>query len=298
MAITIKDITQLPAGDPIGTSPIIYGNGTNLFKTTLNYILSQVDQGITDLSFDTIITVSDIFIEGQAQDLDFDIEILAGEIKFIKLNVVDVAGVFSENVYLIPLGAGDYTPLSTFLSFNDLILIDKKTTSSNPSGANTVTYTAVDLAEINSSDPSLDLTDTTKVYFIDLDDGFYRFDGTNGLYGLNNLQMVQGDLVSIQQSVEYPQPATATPPASGTFSVSLNNFFGTDYSSTTTALTTIDIASGGVLGGFAKVKGNWASEPTVTGATQANNSGFTANVDLYLYFEKWSDKVVYWYDLD
>ena len=299
MSITIKDITELPAGTPVGTSPIIYGNGTNLFRTTLDYILSQVTAGITDLSFNTVPTLT-TFVEGSGLNPmgGINLTITAGQIWFIDITVISTDGNTTKNKYLIPLGAGVYEPLGTTVGIDDLILIEKSAIGGNPSGSNTTTYVATDLADINDEDPALDLTDSNLIYFIDLDDGFYRFTGVNGLYGLGELQMVQGDLEEIQQPAQFPQPATATPPASGTFSVDLSNFFGVDYSGSTTSLTTITIASGSVLGGFARIKGNWATEPTVTGATQATNSGFTASTDLYLYFEKWSDGVIYWYDVD
>lgn len=91
------------------------------------------------------------------------------------------------------------------------------------------------------------------------------------------------------------EPTTGTPPTIGTFEVALNNFFGVDYSGTTTALTTIEIATGTVLGGNARIKGNWATKPTVTGATEAENSSFIANQVIYLYFESWSDGILYWF---
>ena len=299
MAITIKDITELPTGTPIGSSPIIYGSGTNLFTTTLSYILSQVTAGITDLSFSTLATGLN-YVEGSGVNpLDsVNITISAGEIAFLTIEVIDSNSIATLNRYLIPLGEGTYNALGATLSFNDLYLIEKKPIGSNPSGSNTVTYVKTDLADVNASDPALDLTDSNLIYFIDLDDGFYRFIGTNGSYGVGGSTMVQGDLLEVAQPVELPQPAIGTPPVGGTFSVALNNFFGTDYSATSTSLTSIDIASGAILGGFARIKGNWATKPTITGATEATNSGFVASTDLYLYFEKWDDGVIYWYDLD
>jgi hypothetical protein len=297
MALTIKNITELPSGTPTATSPFIYGVGDNLFRSTLQAILDLTAQGITDLSFSNIDTTV-TYIDGSAANPlnAVNITIAPGELTFIRLKVISTDNLLTENTYLVPLGAGTYNPLGTTLAFSDLILVEKKIISLNPSGSNTVTYVATDLADINSRNPALDFSDTTKIYFVDLDDGFYRFVGTAGLYGFGELQMVQGDLVSVEQPVDFPQPVTATPPISGTFSIALNNYFGTDYSGTVTSLANIDIASGAVLGGFARIKGNWASEPTVTGATQAANSVFTPNVDIYAYFEKWNDGVVYWFN--
>jgi len=296
MAITIKDITELPTGTPVGTSPIIYGDGTNLFTTTLNYILSQVSTGITDLSYFVNDTITKVFVIGGDETLNFNITITAGQLYFVKLNVIENE-VFTTNTYLVPLGAGTYNPLQTTLGLSDLILVEKHPIVIPPKGSNTVTYTATDLADVNASNPALDLTDSNTLYYIELDSGEYRFIGLNGIYGVGGLTMVESDLEGLTQAVSNPQPATGTPPASGTFAVALNNFFGTDYSGTITSLTSLTIASGAVLGGFARIKGNWSVEPTITGATQADNSDFQASTNLYLYIEKWNDGIIYWYDL-
>jgi hypothetical protein len=286
MSITIKNITELPAGTPTASSPFIYGDGVNLFRSTLQAILDLTPQGITDLSF-SVQDVDVVLNPPSVVGLDFDVTISAGEIKFLKITLID-SGYFSENIYIVPLGAGAYEPLSSTLSLSDLILVDSQRLGTPPAGANTITYVAADLAAINASDPPLDLTDSTKIYFIDLDDGFYRFTGTNGSYGVGGLTMVEADLELLTDIVTTPQPATATPPGSGTFSIDLSNYFGTDYSGSSTALETINIASGSVLGGFARVKGNWANKPTFTGATEAGVSNYADNTDLYLYVEKWS----------
>lgn len=94
------------------------------------------------------------------------------------------------------------------------------------------------------------------------------------------------------------EPTTGTPPVSGTFSINLSNFFGVDYSGSTTSILNIDIALGAVLGGNARVKGNWPTKPTVTGATEAENSFFVANQVVYLYFESWNDGILYWFAND
>ena len=51
MAITIKNITELPSGTANASSPFIYGVGDNLFQSTLQNILDLVSQGISDLSY-------------------------------------------------------------------------------------------------------------------------------------------------------------------------------------------------------------------------------------------------------
>lgn len=292
MSIIIKDITQLPAGTPSAASPFIYGVGPNLFQSTLQDILNLVSNGLTDLSFS--IQSEDLTLSTSGPtDLSFNVTIAAGEVKFITLKLLD-NGFIVKNTYLVPLGAGTYAPLSATLSLNDLILIERGR-ETDATSANTVSYTFADLAAVNASDPPIDLSDTTKIYFFNLDAGFYQFIGAAGSYGVGGLTMVQNDLELISEIVDTPQPATGTPPASGTFSVDLSNFFGIDYSASTTSLLNIDIAAGGVLGGFARIKGNWASEPTITGASKAKASQFAPNVDVYLYFEKWADGVVYWF---
>ena len=107
-----------------------------------------------------------------------------------------------------------------------------------------------------------------------------------------------GDLVSYLLNFPNLQPATATPPQTGTFSIDLSNYLSTDYSGSTTSLLNIDIASGAVQGGNARIKGNWSTQPTITGATEASNSQFVADTVIYLYIEKWADGVIYWYTED
>ena len=299
MAITLKDISELPTGTPLENSPIMFGIGTNIFTFTYSQLLAEA-QGdfVTNLSYEVIDTFTEVLAEGDYEELNVDVEILKGQITFIKIFVINQQGVFSQNTYLIPLSEGSYIPLGGSITFGDLVLIEKKAMATPPSGANTVTYTVTDLTELNESDPALDFTNIDLTYFVSLDGGLYRFVGTNGLYGLGELQMVMGDLTQISNLVVQPQPSTATPPVSGLFKVDLTNFFGVDYSETTTNLISIEPSGSPVLGGNARIKGNWSIKPNIAGATEAENSFFVENQVIYLYFESWSDGILYWYSKD
>lgn len=91
-------------------------------------------------------------------------------------------------------------------------------------------------------------------------------------------------------------PKILSPPSAGTFQIDLSTTGGTDYSSNITSLEELAILPGAIVGGFARIKGNWANEPNFTGATQIASSIFQSSTQLYLYIEKWADGVIYWFN--
>lgn len=124
-------------------------------------------------------------------------------------------------------------------------------------------------------------------------------DGIRGGFGLNSsdntLRYHNGDSWKILQTTDGGiEPTTGTPPTSGTFSISLDNYLVTDYSGSVTNLTDLT-AINHVLGGNARVKGKWGTKPIFTGGIEATNSDFKLGQVIYLYVENWADGVVYWY---
>lgn len=103
---------------------------------------------------------------------------------------------------------------------------------------------------------------------------------------------VNTEFVKIQSEQNMIQQ---DPPSNGTFFINLRRNAGVDYTGSTTSITDIQEGSGSVLGGFAKVKGNWAVKPVLSFATESDNSLFTANEIKYLYFEVWADGIIYWF---
>jgi hypothetical protein len=202
MAITIKDITQLPSGIPDANEPIIFGRGTNLFKVTRDQLFGLISQGITDLSF-RLIESNDLYDENSGVNIlnNVDITIGAGELVFFNVDVIDANQTLSNNTYVIPLSSGVYNPLGATLTIDDLYLLKREVLNSNFGGdANTVTYTEATLADVNNAGPALDFSDSDLIYFLELDNGFYRFNGVNGLYGSGELQMTFNDLIQVGQA--------------------------------------------------------------------------------------------------
>lgn len=297
MAVTIKKITELPTGEPNNDSPIMFGIGDTIFRIRYDLLKGLINEDfINDLSFPVLETNITHEIGSAVNPLgSVLLTITSGQIHFIRFNVINENNVLSRDTYLIPLGAGVYNTLASVIGYDDLIRVDSKPTTTSAGDANTVTFTVSDLAEINASDPSLDLTDTDLFYFFEINGKLYRFVGTNGLYGLNDLQIVEDDLLQMGIDEIQLTPTIATPPLTGTFDIDLTNYLGTDYSGTVTSADDLGADLNPQLGGFARVKGNWPTKPNFINATEAGNSEFIPNVDLYLYVEKWADGVIYWY---
>ncbi len=202
MAITIKDITELPSGLPDANEPLIFGRGTNLFTVTRDELFALISQGITDLSF-RLIESNNLYDENSGVNIlnNVDITIGAGELVFFNVDVIDANQTLSNNTYLIPLSSGVYNPLGATLTIDDLYLLKKEVLNNNFGGdANTVTYTESTLADVNNASPALDFSDSDLIYFLELDNGFYRFNGVNGLYGSGELQMTFNDLIQVGQA--------------------------------------------------------------------------------------------------
>lgn len=90
-------------------------------------------------------------------------------------------------------------------------------------------------------------------------------------------------------------PATPVSTASST-ALSLETTGGHYYNmASANTATTYTITGTSVLGGWAKVRINAASEPTVTGATKSGGVTFATSTDMYLYVEYNGSRAEYWF---
>lgn len=195
--IILKRIDQLLTADIEDTSPIMFGIGTNIFKTTFASIKGAI-QGdfITDLSYNLLDFQNELVTQGNENVYlnQKNVTINTGQLVFIRFKRILTSGNLSLDTYLIPLGEGVYNPLGASVSYNELILLQREETTVDQNEANTVTYTVTSLNQINTASPAFDFTDTDLVYFVDLDGDLYRFIGANGSYGDGQLQMTLNDL--------------------------------------------------------------------------------------------------------
>lgn len=119
----------------------------------------------------------------------------------------------NKYLFLFPLGAGTYSPISSAITFSELTLLNtsKPTFDDVSALADTVTYdlgnlTGQDFIDvINAKSPSLDFSDSTKNYFVTFFDNgerqLYKFVGTNGAYGLNDLQATADDFIEFSAQI-------------------------------------------------------------------------------------------------
>lgn len=114
--------------------------------------------------------------------------------------------------YLFPLGAGEYNPISNFITFDDLVLlnVDSPVQADISNQPNTQIIDLGDItgsdfiSEINAQNPSFDLQDNTQSFFFSYEDGgvlfLQKFIGANGIYGLNDSQVDASDFISFSDN--------------------------------------------------------------------------------------------------
>ncbi len=119
---------------------------------------------------------------------------------------------YMKITYLFPLGNGEYNPISDFISFEELVLINVNKPSiediSRLGDLNTISLgdiTGQTLSDVvNQQLPSLDLSDSEKTYAFSFEDNgvsfFSLFVGVNGIYGLNDLQSTNSDFTEFTNS--------------------------------------------------------------------------------------------------
>lgn len=210
------------------------------------------------------------------------------------------------------IGKGTYGVGETPISTNNLQLISKRGLNTqsvlNQTSTDTVELGNIGVSPIqdgvNALNPPIEIQPlaqglTVFTANINGEDLSYLYIGDSGFVGTGQTPKTASDFQLIpNNSPDSIQPATATPPITGKFLVDLSNYLSTDYTGTITNSTDLQVAPGAVQAGNARIKGNWPTKPTFTGATETNNSNFIANNDIYLYVEKWADGVIYWYTTD
>jgi hypothetical protein len=187
-------IDQLPNGTINLNSPVMFGNGQFIEKTTLSNLLALIPaptintkMSLTDLEITVLESDLSTFLSGVS------LTIAAGDVKLIRFAVIKSDGRLSRFTYGVPLSAGTYASLGNEITFDDLILINEEPITENVS-ANTITYSYPSIEAVNALDPSLDLSDEDFVYILILGGVPFQFIGTNGFYGANDLQLVSEDL--------------------------------------------------------------------------------------------------------
>lgn len=288
---TVKDLGNYIADNFSGTNP---SNQNNIPKSLfLGYYSSGTAPERTAF---------------EINNLTEDLVVSPQEFYFFSIIISNVFYVYAFD----GIGKGTYGSNGTQISSSDLQLISKRNLTSGNIQDETSTETIalnnidpLDISEaVNALNPPVDIQPISEGFTlftatINGDDLIYLYIGDSGLTGAGQNQTTLDDFELI--TVLDPnvlQPETDTPPASGTFSIRLDNYLGVDYSGSTTSLTDLDIAGNAVQGGFARIKGNWSAQPTFTGATEAENSNFEADTVIYMYVEKWADDVIYWYTTD
>jgi hypothetical protein len=204
-------IDQLPNGTINVNSPVMFGNGQFIEKTTLSNLLALVPAP----TINTKMSLTDLEITVLEADLStflssVSLTIAAGDVKLIRFAVIKSDGRLSRFTYGVPLIAGTYASLGNEITFDDLILVNEEPIIEGV-GANTITYSYPSIAAINALDPSLDLSDENFVYILILGGVPFQFIGTNGFYGANDLQLQTSDLLQLTSELLSDQDNLPTP---------------------------------------------------------------------------------------
>jgi hypothetical protein len=192
---TLIKIDQLPDGTANLSSKVMFGIDDKIYTTTIEQMLSLFTENNS-------ITPRQQFVNLLVTSSNFatilngvNLTIAQNEIVFLQINAL-FNNRLTLNTYLVPLGAGVYNPLGSFVPFASLILINEQPYEEG-SETNTITYTVTGLDEINEAVIPFDFSDETKVYFVTFGGILYRFIGVAGLYGDGELQMELTDLEQI-----------------------------------------------------------------------------------------------------
>jgi len=200
---------------------VIGSDGDNINKTKnfrvsalANFIPTIVQDNIPKI-VSTTVTVDET-IESKLSSINLTVSETDSPVLLVFLKDQEVEGslqrVVRKYVYLFPLGNGTYNPISSFIDFNDLVLLNigNPTQSDVDSLDNTTIIDLGDvtgsdfITEINNQNPSYDLSDSEQTYFFSYEDSgslfLQKFVGTNGLYGLNDNQAVPSDFISFSDT--------------------------------------------------------------------------------------------------
>ena len=202
----------------------VIGSDVNENNKTKNYPIGSIIQQIQDQVNNDLPKIISVVLD-EAETIDsalesINITVNASDrpvlISFFKPTTttgsIGTSQEYAKILYLFPLGNGVYEPISDFLNFQDLVLLNV----SKPSLADVgflSNSTQIDLGDITGSTPSdvlnnklpsVDLSDTESTYvFSFIDDGvayFSIFTGDAGVYGLNDLQSTQNDFTDFTNS--------------------------------------------------------------------------------------------------
>lgn len=209
--------TYVPDNQVTENDIVIGSDGDNFNKTknfrvsALTQFVEQQDVNLSPKVVTTVVGVNET-IESKLQDIDLTVLNTENPVllSFLKEEQQSDTGIniFVKYIYLFPLGNGIYNPVSDHVSIDDLLLIEKSniTSSDVDDIPNTLTIDLGDItgstlsATVNASNPSLNLSDNTLEYFFVFEDNnssfLFKFVGTNGFYGVNDLQSTSSDFVS------------------------------------------------------------------------------------------------------
>lgn len=202
---------------------IIFGSdGDNNLKTknfTIESLLSLLEGGDSikiPKKKTIILSTEDTFLNGlQSNDLTVAPNDSPVLIEFLKEEFNDNTNSTDINkfLFLFPLGAGTYSPLSSFITLEDLTLLNvtKPNLSDVESLDNSVVFDLGNLTNedfvqiINNTTPSFDLSDSSSIYFFTFFDNgekkLFKFIGSNGIYGLNNSSVTSDDFVEFSTQI-------------------------------------------------------------------------------------------------
>lgn len=192
--ITKIKINQLQPGTIELSSLIMFGVGDEIQTTSLSDALDLItvgDPNVRPRLIDYNVTVLEANLLSFLNSVN--ITIASGESVYIRFFLIKSNGLLYRQTYQIPLSTGVYNPLSSFVDFDSLILINSENLAVQ-SDANTVTYSFDNLGQLNVSDPAIDFSDSEKVYIVVLSAIPYLFIGDLGFYGDGELTMTFDDL--------------------------------------------------------------------------------------------------------
>lgn len=201
--ITSVKINELPSGDVAAENLFIFGVGDKMYTDLISSLVALVPTstvGVKASLSDYNVTVLEADLTSFLNTIN--LTITAGDVKFIRFFLLDSQMYLSRMTYAVPLSNGTYNPLGSSLAFSDLIMINKEYMMPN-ADANTVTYSFDSIAEINTSDPAIDLSDSLLTYILIIADVAYLFIGVNGVYGDGELQIEETDLSIINTGPQF-----------------------------------------------------------------------------------------------
>ena len=121
-------------------------------------------------------------------------------------------------------------------------------------------------------------------------------------WGAESMYTISFDIMGIPTSNLGPKESFIPNNPGGPFTLDTNYYLGNYYNMTTVFTTsganfTTTGATPITLGGFARIRINLSTQPTVTGATLIEGDFFSPNVDMYLTAQYNGNITEYWFEL-